>query len=116
MLSSSQDIIDDVDKMVDISESYRCTPSSGDNFNALNFMSFSILATSLSINIINSNNNNNNNNNNVSEKTFYFLLLCGSRLDTKWCLAIRQKRWNAINTFNLMSFICFAFVTRNFVE
>ena len=43
---------------------FRCTPSSGDNFNMLNFMSFSILSASLASNVINSNNNNNNNNNN----------------------------------------------------
>ena len=43
--------------------SFRCTPSSGDSFNLLNFMSFSVLSASLAMNIINTNNNNNNNNN-----------------------------------------------------
>merc|ERR1711915_481899 len=41
---------------------FRCTPSSGDNFNALNFMTFAILTASMATN----NNNNNDNNANLN--------------------------------------------------
>ena len=46
-----------------VTGSYRCSPSPGDSFNMLNFMSFSVLSASLAANMINTNNNNNNNNN-----------------------------------------------------
>ena len=49
---------------MDGNTTFRCVPSSGDNFNMLNFMSFSILSASLAVNVINTNNNNHNNNNN----------------------------------------------------